>query len=115
VGGEQFGWSARDGVAVVHPAGELDLATVGQLKDCCQAAVDSVGPNVVVDLAETTFLDSSALGVFVGVAKQVEASGGWLRLAAVRHDAVRKVVEITRVDASLGDYPTVEDAISAPA
>jgi len=121
---DQFSWATSRGVAVVHASGEVDLSTADRLRTCCRAALDSLGrevrpevgpeaPRVVVDLAETTFLDSSALGVLVGVAKQVDAQGGWLRLAAARLPVVRKVLEITQLDVSLGDYPTVDDAIDA--
>ena len=83
---DQFSWSASGGVAVVHASGEVDLSTADRLRTCFQAALDAsalearpevvpeVGPRVVVDLSETTFMDSSALGVLVGVAKQVDGS-----------------------------------------
>jgi len=120
---DQFSWSASGGVAVVHASGEVDLSTADRLRTCFQAALDAsalearpevvpeVGPRVVVDLSETTFMDSSALGVLVGVAKQVDAQGGWLRVAAAQHPVVRRVFEITQLDVSLGDYPTVVEAI----
>jgi anti-anti-sigma factor len=117
---DQFSWATCRGVAVVRASGEVDLSTAARLRTCCQAALESLGPEVgseaprvVVDLAETRFLDSSALGVLVGVAKQVDADGGWLRLAAAQLPIVRKVLEITQLDVSLGDYDTVEDAIDA--
>ena len=35
--GEQFSWSGRSGVGVVHPVGEVDLYTVERFRECCQA------------------------------------------------------------------------------
>ena len=35
--GEQFSWSSRRGVGVVHPVGEVDLYTVERFRECCQA------------------------------------------------------------------------------
>ena len=110
--GERFRVSTREGVSVVQPAGELDLSSVDRLRECCRAAVEASGPHLVIDLSETSFLDSSALGVFVGVATQLGADGGWLRFAGAQHPAVRKVLDITQVGTSLGNYSTVEDALT---
>jgi anti-anti-sigma factor len=111
---EQFSWSSRSGIAVMRPAGEVDLSSTDPLRDGCLAAIDaSSGPHLVVDLTDTTFMDSSALGVFVGIATELEAAGGWLRFAAVSSPIVAKVLEITQVDLALGAYATVEDAIDA--
>lgn len=118
---DQFSWTISQGVAVVHASGEVDLSTAERLRTCCQAALESLtrevppagseAPRIVVDLAETMFLDSSALGVLVGVAKEVEADGGWLRLSGVERAVVRKVLEITQLDVSWGSYPAVQNAI----
>ena len=110
---EQFTWSIRDGVGVVHPLGEIDLSTVQGLRDCCQAAIGATGSRIVVDLARTSYLDSTALGELVRVAKRLQADGGWLRLASVNQSAVRKVLAITALEPELGDYPNVQVAIEA--
>lgn len=67
----------------------------------------------MVDLSRTTFLDSTALGVFVQVAKEVKAEGGWLRLASGDSSVVRKLLDITGLHAVLGNYPSVDDALDA--
>jgi anti-sigma B factor antagonist len=110
---EQFSWSKRDGVAVVCPPGELDLHNADRLRGFCRDTIDAAGPRVVVDLTATTFLDSTALGVFVGIHKHVKARDGWLRLVTGDSRAVQKILEITALDAILGSYPTVDDAITA--
>lgn len=111
--GEQSGWTTIEGVAVVRAPIELDLSNADRFRDCCLAAINASGPMVVVDLAGTTFLDSTALNAFVQVAKQVEADGGWLRLASGDNPIVRKVLEITQLDAHLGNYPNVGKALEA--
>lgn len=115
-GGRQFGFSVRNGVAVVQIPSELDLSNQDHLRDCCRAALDAVrtngcGPRVVVDLSETTYMDSSALGVFVQVAKQSAAEGGWLRLASADSPVLRKVLQITQLEEYLGHYDSVDDAV----
>jgi anti-anti-sigma factor len=65
----------------------------------------------VADLGATTYLDSTALYALVQIAQQAAARGGWLRLASVDSPMVRRIVEITRLETFLGDYPNVENAI----
>lgn len=65
----------------------------------------------MVDLAHTTFLDSTSLGVLVGAAKLAAAQSGWLRLAAATHPSVQRILEITQLNIALGLYPSVEAAI----
>jgi anti-sigma B factor antagonist len=112
--GERITWSVLRDAAVVQLRGEFDLADVSRLQDACDAAVAAAGPHVVVDLSETTFLDSSVLGVLVGVANQTRQQGGWLRFAAATNPVVRRVIEITMVDQVLGLYATVQEAVDDP-
>lgn len=107
----KFDWFTRDEVAVVQPPDEVDLSNADDLRRCCQTAIDATGPRLVVDLGGTTFLDSSALSVFVGLARQLEADGGWLRLASGNSSGVRKFLEITQLDTVLGNYPSVDGAM----
>jgi stage II sporulation protein AA (anti-sigma F factor antagonist) len=63
-----FGFEARvfetDGAAVVAVVGEIDMATVGLFRQAIDDAC-SCSQHVVIDLADTTFIDSSGLAVVV--------------------------------------------------
>jgi len=74
---------------VVAVAGELDLETSPELR----ASLDPLGATVVVDLADVTFLDSSAMGALVATQKRLTRDGGRLRLRAPR-DNVRGALEV---------------------
>ena len=81
--------------SVVTPTGELDLA----VKDALREVLQSLTGVVTVDLADVTFLDSSAIGVFVGAHKRLIASGGALRLRNPQ-DMPRTALEVV----GLGDW-----------
>jgi anti-sigma B factor antagonist len=66
----------EDGVTVIHVGGELDLSSVPQLRSCLSDLVNRGDTNLLLDLSEVTFCDSTALGVFVGAHRRVVASGG---------------------------------------
>ena len=61
-----------DGVAVVAVAGEADLYTAPELKAALADAIEGGARCVLVDLSQTTFIDSTTLGVLMG-ARQAAA------------------------------------------
>ena len=80
-----------EGASVVV-RGEVDMATAPQL----DAALETVGGNVVVDLAGVTFLDSSGIGVLVRAAQRSQATGHALRTRAER-DNVWRTLQVTNL------------------
>ena len=88
-------------VVVVAVAGELDLDTTPQLRHVLLDLVRAQGETaIVLDVAELTFLDSSALGVLVTVVRDLEAMKGRLVVRSPSN-AVRRVFEITGLDRAI--------------
>ncbi|WP_147795922.1 MULTISPECIES: STAS domain-containing protein [unclassified Cellulomonas] len=101
-----------EGAAVLRVQGRLTMAAAGELKAAVDREVAEGRTLVVVDLAETAFLDSSGLGALVGGLRTARAAGGDLRIARVGQQ-VRTVLELTTMDRVLRPYATVEDAVGA--
>ncbi|MFE9960514.1 STAS domain-containing protein [Micromonospora sp. NPDC005299] len=97
------------GCTVVEVRGEVDMATAPQLREGLQRLVDAGDRQVVVDMAEVGFIDSSALGALVVIFKSLRDVGGRLRLAAVQ-PAVRSVLRVTSVDRAIDVYDSVQAA-----
>ena len=77
-----------------------------------QAARVDADLRIVVDLTETTFLDSTALGVLIGAVKRLRSRDGVLTI--VNTDAnIAKTFEITGLDQIFTIRPTREEAIEA--
>jgi anti-sigma B factor antagonist len=71
------------GVAVVRVSGEVDVATCGLLRDGLLRVVgDEHCRGVVVNLAGVNFIDSTGIGVLLGVWHRARASDGRMVLAA---------------------------------
>ena len=100
-----------DGHAVVHLKGELDIATVDDLRNDLRKARQSYGENVVLDLTELEFMDSQGLSVIVSCHKAVTAAGGSLALVAPR-PIVRRTLEITGLAGRLHVFDSIEAAIA---
>jgi anti-anti-sigma factor len=81
---------------LITVAGEIDIATVAQLRDRLAPAAASGRP-VIADLTGVTFLDAAGLGVLAGAAAKAAAGGGSLHVAAARHQ-VRRLFAITGLD-----------------
>ena len=100
----------RDGWAVVRASGDLDLTTAPRLREQVVKVVTGGQPRVVLDLQGVDFVDSTGLGVIVGLLKRTRGQGGDLRLVSTR-PSLRKVLELTGIDRALELAPTVDEAL----
>ncbi|OQX96636.1 hypothetical protein B6I21_00385 [candidate division KSB1 bacterium 4572_119] len=99
----------KDGFAVVQLSGEIDVSVAPQLRNALKELIDSGTVNLVVDLSEVAFIDSSGLGIFVVAYKLAKTKEGTIRFAAARPE-VLKVIKLTRLDKHLQLFETVEQA-----
>jgi anti-sigma B factor antagonist len=98
-------------LALVSVSGELDLYTAEQVRNGIDEA-DAVGADtVVLDLSESSFIDSTALGVLVQETKRLEGRGHSLVLVT-NDPRIRRVLEVTGLDRVFLTYATLHDALS---
>ncbi|MGH3344357.1 MAG: STAS domain-containing protein [Carbonactinosporaceae bacterium] len=101
----------RDGSwTVAEVSGEIDLASAPEFRRVLLGCLDD-SHSLVVDLSKTDYLDSTALGVLIGVLRQTKALGGQLRLAGLQR-RVRQVFHITHLNELFAIYDTAEDALA---
>jgi len=103
-----------EGAHLVTAEGELDLAAAPRLATVLSMAVASPEPAVVLDLASTTFIDSTALGAIMAASNEAETAGKRL-LVAVADGPVRRLLEITNLTGRFRIYPDRESALAAAA
>jgi anti-sigma B factor antagonist len=101
-----------DGVHVVAVSGEVDLFTAPEFKQRVMAPIGAGVDRVIVDLTETTFIDSSSLGVLIGAHRRLKSRGGGL-VVACSTDAIVKTFRITGLDGVFTLAPSVEAALDA--
>jgi anti-sigma B factor antagonist len=101
----------EDDVCVVSAQGEVDVFTAPGLDTELDSLIAAGSPRLVVDLSGVAFLDSTGLGVLVKALKHAREAGGWLHLV-VTSDRIRKIFEITGLDASIPIFDTAQDAIT---
>jgi anti-sigma B factor antagonist len=99
-----------DGVAVIRVTGDLDLSTVSAFDAELEQLLTA--EHLVVELADCTFIDSSALRALVRAQKLVAGSGGTLALVAPSQPA-RRVLEIATLDRFVPVFGTVGEAVTS--
>jgi anti-sigma B factor antagonist len=101
------------GVAVVTVTGDVDVASSAALRDgLLQVVADENFRGLVVNLAGVSFIDSTGIGVLVGVWRRTKATVGSLALASPSRQA-RSVLDTTGLSKVLSIYSTEEEAVQA--
>ncbi len=99
-------------VVVVHPRGRLTAGDAPELRAVLDELVAAGRTKVVVDLEETTFLDSSGLGALVAGLRITRTAGGDLTIARAGGQ-VLDVLTLTTMTRVLPPHETVADAFAA--
>jgi anti-sigma B factor antagonist len=102
----------RDGWAVVRAHGDLDLTTAPRLREHVVQIVTGGQAQIILDVEGVEFVDSTGLGVLVGLLKRARSQGGDLRLVSTR-PSLRKILELTALDRALPLAVDVSSAIEA--
>jgi len=97
------------GYQVLRPEGDLDVYTVGSLRDAIGSMIEAEDPKVVVDLDNVPFMDSSGLGALMGGVRRLREAGGDLAIACTREQHL-KLFTITGFGEGVSIAPTVEEA-----
>ena len=82
---------------IVNVAGEVDLYSAPELKAHVIDAIERGKTRIVVDLTDTTFIDSTTLGVLVGARKRLREQNGTLAVVCPDPDKVG-LFEMTGLD-----------------
>jgi anti-sigma B factor antagonist len=95
---------------IVSVEGELDLSSAPRLKWMMMDAFEAGRSRLVVDLSRTSFMDSTGLGVLIGVNKRLQP--GTQLLIVCPPGAVAQVFEFSGTDGAFSLFPTLEVAIA---
>lgn len=100
-----------DGRTVVDVAGEIDVYTAPALREKLTSLVDEGRIDLVVNLTDVRFMDSTGLGLLVGVLKRVRGLDGRLQLV-IDSERLLKVFRITALTQVFTIRETVDEALA---
>jgi anti-sigma B factor antagonist len=105
--------SYRDSVGVVSLRGEVDIVQAQDLRQRLAGVVRNEDLGLVVDLSETTYIDSVGVSLLFELAERLAERQ--LRLAVVLPEGglVTRVLRIVNLKSVAELHPTVDDAIAA--
>jgi anti-sigma B factor antagonist len=101
-----------DGTTVVAVGGEIDVYTAPRLRDKFTELVASGSYDIIVDMQNVEFLDSTGLGVLVGGLKKVRAHDGSLDLVC-NQDRLLKIFRITGLAKVFVIHDSAEAALAS--
>ncbi len=99
----------RDGASVVVFGGEIDLESSPAARETLLKCFGKTG-NVIVDLSNVTYIDSSGVASLVEALQAAKKNGSDFSLAAVS-EPTRRVLELARLDKVFTLYDSVDDAL----
>jgi anti-anti-sigma factor len=101
---------STDDVIVAHVSGEIDLASASSLGDELASAVSNHALGLVIDLAATTYLDSSGISLVFELAERLRRRQQQLRLVVPEGAPLRRVLGIVDASSTVPVLATIEEA-----
>jgi anti-sigma B factor antagonist len=98
---------------VIALTGEIDLYTAPEFKQQLLDVIGQGAKHVVVDLTDTTFIDSTTLGVLVGGVKRLRPNDGQLSIVCSDRN-ITKIFEITGLNRVFPIHATRPEALESP-
>lgn len=98
-------------VTVVSVAGELDLATVADVRSALIGATNAGVTRLVVDLSDVSFIDSVGVGAILHAKRRMTA-GGVIAVVVTPSSYARVIFEVVGADAFLSVFETRAAAVT---
>ncbi|TDD71521.1 STAS domain-containing protein [Actinomadura rubrisoli] len=95
---------------IVAVGGDIDVETSPRLRDFLLGLVEDGARHLVIDLGRVTFLDSTGLGVMIGVFHRLGAANGSMSFAG-GSSAVRGVFHVTQLTKVFALHDTLDQAL----
>ncbi|MBI4279354.1 MAG: STAS domain-containing protein [Armatimonadetes bacterium] len=102
----------QDTVPVARLEGEIDILNASEIGIQLFGAAPNTAPGLVVDLSRTTYLDSRGVQMLVELAERMRRRQQRLRVVVPERSVVRRVLQLSHLDASVPLDHTVEEAVT---
>lgn len=97
---------------IIKVTGEFDMTLADEFRKTADSYLDiGMAKNLLIDLSDVAFIDSSGLGAILGRYKKVQSLKGKIVLAGPRPQ-VEKILEVSGVNRVIGIYDDKNSALS---
>jgi len=101
-----------DDVPVIRAAGELDLATVPEMRSVVAEVTDRQPRALIFDFQQIAYMDSSGLGILVSAKKRLGSYRGEV-IVITAQPSVLKALSLSGLDQIIRIFPSVEAYLDA--
>lgn len=99
-----------EGVVVTLEDTRVDMAVSRKFRDELAKVIEKKPDLLVLDLTDTEYFDSSALGTLVSILREAKSYGGQIRLANL-NQTLRTLMKLSKLDAMFKIYESVDEAL----
>jgi anti-sigma B factor antagonist len=100
------------GVPVVTAGGEIDACSAGELKLAIDMAMETGAKDLVIDLGEVSYMDSSGFTTIFAATKQIKSRGGTVNLVAC-NDSIKRLLKLMCLDNTIQISGSMDEALRA--
>jgi anti-sigma B factor antagonist len=100
-------WTSQ-GVQVVRISGEVDLTNTIEVRDAISTVASPDATVIVVDLSETTYLDSSGIAMLFRLAERISQRRQELRIVVPANSPLRAALELTDLPQTIPVHHTLD-------
>jgi anti-anti-sigma factor len=97
---------------VARIQGEIDASNVVWLETRLSGLIDNRSHGLIVDLADTTYLDSAGIALLFGLASTLRRRQQELRLVIIATSPIARMVTLTGLASAVPTHESVEAAAS---
>jgi anti-sigma B factor antagonist len=103
----------QNGVIILEPKGKImGGPDATMLKESIRDHVNQNVKNVVIDLKEVDWMNSTGLGIMISCLKTVREAGGDMKLSNVT-DKIKSLLTITKLITVFDAYNSTEEALAS--
>jgi anti-sigma B factor antagonist len=96
----------------VEVVGEIDVYTSPKVKEIIGELIDKGNYQLVINLEDVRYIDSTGLGVLIGALKKVREKDGSISLVCT-NPQIKKIFNITGLVKIFGIYKSEEEALGS--
>ncbi len=101
-----------DNVVIIDILGEIDLYNSPKIKDVLSENVKNNHKNVIINLGDVTYIDSSGIGTLIFCRTFLNQNSGSLKIIKVK-DSVKRIFELTKLNSFFTIFDSESEAINS--
>jgi anti-sigma B factor antagonist len=103
----------HDEVPVARLHGEVDASNVKEIGDRLRSLLSNRSVAMVVDLSQTTYLDSAGINLLFALGEEMRGRQQRLGLVVAEASPITRMITLTGLDQSVAVHETLPDALAA--